>query len=417
MSASTHFALEQLADFVADRLSPEARADIEKHLETGCLICSAEVVLLRRIARAMQVETWLALPKPIHRRAVSAFSSSGFYRPRTHLRWRPLIAAVAIMTLTFGLVFALWPRPVVYAGAIAESVGPVEMQLTTQSVWKPITVGQAIPRGASLRTGAGGQATLLFTGGDQVHLMDNATLLLKSLLQAEGQWQMVWMQSSGRVEYWVRSQIVRYAVQSIAGEISAGASHFTITLGEAGEMTIGVTEGALRLRTDQTTMDLSAGAVVQVAPGSAPVFIATTMPETATSAPASPTLASTTSATTSTLFPTNVPAFTPATSSSPSGTPVPPSPTPLMPTMTDIPTATASPTFAPTVPPAPTVTPVTDIPTAMANPTFAPTVPPAPTATPEEATAEATNDSTPSPESTDSETPLPPVDGTVTSEP
>ncbi len=62
--------------------------------------------------------------------------------------------------------------------------GPVEVRLREEVEWKPATAGMELRPGDAIRTGSGGQATILFFGeGSRLDLSENSLLIIKILLR------------------------------------------------------------------------------------------------------------------------------------------------------------------------------------------------------------------------------------------
>lgn len=305
MSASIHFSFEDLADFVEGRLAPEATAPIEAHLATGCSICSDNVAFLRRVTRAMQAAAWPAPPRHIHHRSAVAFRR---YFPRHSWSIRPaawrqmLIAAMAVVIIAVGLVWYFNPG-VAYAASLAEVAGPVEARLSSDAPWLPAVSGQTVPVGAEIRTLAGGQATVVFPGGDSVRLTSNTQLALTALSQSDSFWHIALRQSSGQTDNSVGVATSLDSLQTPAGEVGGTATRFSVRVEADDATTISVSEGMVTVTTSSGALDVFAYQSVQIVPGSRPVTLI----------PSTPTLVATFSPAAATaLVPTPPPSASPS---------------------------------------------------------------------------------------------------------
>ncbi|MBI4771939.1 MAG: FecR domain-containing protein, partial [Chloroflexi bacterium] len=274
MSSSDHLPFEQLADFVEGRLAAEATAAVEAHLASGCALCSGQAAFLRRLFRAIQAAAWPAPPAQVHRRAVKAFRSLAS-QPSPRARrpaWGPLAAALAGVVLLIAVVRSLAPQAA-YAAALTDVAGAVEVRLAPNAEWRPPVTGQTLPAGAEIRTAAGGQASLVFPGGDRLRLAANTHLTLTALTQQAGRWQIALVQASGRTQHQVGPDTARYQVQTPAGEAVAHGTRFDVQVEADGITTVSVSEGVVSVTTRIGSVTVSPGYAARLAPGSAPTLV------------------------------------------------------------------------------------------------------------------------------------------------
>jgi hypothetical protein len=77
-----HYSTEEWIDFVTGTKSQSARQEMQKHLDTGCKLCSQTVAVWQKVQRSATDETRFAPPADIVRMAKAAFANAGD-RPKT----------------------------------------------------------------------------------------------------------------------------------------------------------------------------------------------------------------------------------------------------------------------------------------------------------------------------------------------
>ena len=274
MTAPIHFSLEDLADFVDGRLTPEAMREIEAHLAGGCAQCTANRAFVRRLNQAAHAAAWSAPPVWVHRQALQAFQPRRVSQRlgiRPHF-WRPLLAAFVLVTIIFGLVYSLTPS-VAYAATVAEVTGRVDVQLEPNASWQAAAVGESFPVGAAIRTAAGGQAALIFPGSDLIHLEPETLLQLTRLVRTNWRWQIAVAQASGETQNLVQPETSDYRVRTDAGEAVATATRFGVKVEADGSTIVTVQEGYVTMQAALGSVIILSGQAAVSAPGGMPTAL------------------------------------------------------------------------------------------------------------------------------------------------
>lgn len=73
-----HYSTEEWIDFVTETKPLLARQEMQKHLDTGCKLCSQTVAVWQKVQRSAAGEASFAPPADIVRMAKAAFANAGF---------------------------------------------------------------------------------------------------------------------------------------------------------------------------------------------------------------------------------------------------------------------------------------------------------------------------------------------------
>lgn len=273
---------ENLADWLDGRLAPADRQAVDAHLATGCTACGAELAWLRRFVMAARVEA-VEPPASLVGRAKALYRVRMSPQPRAgRLANWPLLtqalAALLVLAVGASLFLSQVPTLIAQGATLVAAQGTVEVRISPEGAWQPVSPGSRLTEGTSLRS-AGGRATLALFEGSSLEMQPGSEITLSTLRSGlfGGSRRVALYQESGTVDYDVphgRGWPSSFAAQSPTALVTVRGTRFIIEVQSREQTQVTVLRGAVEARGavdrvivgEQRRVIVSAGEPVRLMP-------------------------------------------------------------------------------------------------------------------------------------------------------
>ncbi|MFH1929757.1 MAG: FecR domain-containing protein, partial [Chloroflexota bacterium] len=272
---------ENLADWLDDRLDPEASRAVRAHLDGGCSACETDLAWLRRIRQTARTDDTIepaaelvARTKAIYRPTRSR-DPRETARPWSGRRLRFAAALTAFFIVAVGVAFsAYWPTLFKRDGRLTAIRGTVEARPSGDAEWRPVSLGDPLCEGNRVRA-SDGTAVLVLFDGTTLQMELGSEIVLSSLRSSSlgGSSRIAVQQRVGSVRY----DVIRlvggrsvFLVQSPTALVTVRGTSFVVTVESNLETRVAVLDGIVEVAGPVDSAILTVHEVA-VIPANAPV--------------------------------------------------------------------------------------------------------------------------------------------------
>nr|MBC7245181.1 FecR domain-containing protein [Chloroflexota bacterium] len=280
-----------LVDWVDNRLDPERRQRLEKHL-AGCPACRRDLAWLQRVIHAARSDDTVEPPaeavarvKALYHTKAKAIAAARTSRVWPTIRVPRLAFAFALtLVLLVSVVLYLTQVPTLFAHAamLTTVVGSTQARHMGEAQWQEIGAGGALCEGDAVRV-VDGVALLILFDGSALEMQAGSELAFSSLRSGllGTTYQIVLQQTSGSVDYNVaslRSSRCLFEVQAPTARVAVRGTRFVVAVQSREETHVAVLQGSVQVISAMTTTVL-AEREVAIVPANAPlVYLPTLTP-------------------------------------------------------------------------------------------------------------------------------------------